>query len=171
MPRLRQSPHLQIFSVPPRPRGLLNYKCLNRAPRTTTPLAFARGHSTTQTFHRSQFLQQSCQRSCLAETLCFAKMQLLRLRNWWKKNLLHRLIAPQQPSTQLLRFSTSYCQPNEDTRRAMHITSSSTSVGDSSTGTVNTARKRSSVAGSITVDALQTSPPLTDSTKTPWSMR
>jgi hypothetical protein len=153
--------------VPPRPRGLLNYKCLNQAPRTTAPLAFAQAHPTTQTFHRSLFLQQSCPHSNQAETQFLAMMQLQQRRQQWKKSLHHKPRAQKPPPPMSLYFSTSSAQPNEDTSRAMHITSSRTSVGDSSTGMCNTARKCSSVVGSANVAAVQTSPLLNVSTKTP----
>ena len=157
--------------MPPRPRGLLNYKCLNQAPRTTAPQAFAQARSTTQTFHRSLFLQQSCHRPSLAETQRFAKMQLWQLRQQWKKNLRHKPRAQKPPPLLQLYFSTSCSQHNEDTRRAMHITSSRMSVGDSSFGACNTDRKCSSVEGSASVTEVQTSPLRKVSTKTPWSMR
>ena len=155
----------------PRPRRLLNYKCLNQAPKTTTPLAFVRAHLTTQTFHRSLSLQQSCLCSSPTDSRCLAMMRLWQLQQQWKKGLHHKPTVKLLPLPLPLCFSTSFAQPNEDTSRAMHITSSSTSVGDSSTGTCNTARKCSSVVGSASVTAVHTSPLLKVSIKTPWSMR
>jgi len=151
----------------PRPRGLQHYKCLNQAPRTRTPLAFAQVRSTKQMFHHLLSLLQDCQRSNLAETQCFERMRLWQLQQQWKKGLRRMPRVQKPPPLMPLYFSTSFAQHNEDTSRAMHITSSRTSVGDSSAGTFKTARKCSSVFGRFRVSGLQTSPLLTVSTKTP----
>lgn len=152
----------------PRPRRLQHCKCLNQAPRTTTPPAFAQVRSTIRTFHRLLSLLQSCPCSSLTDSRCLAMThRLWSPRCSWKKGLRRMPIAKRSPPLMPLYFSTSCTQHNEDTSRAMHITSSRTSVGDSSAGTFKTARKCSSVFGRFSVSGLQTSPLLEVSTKTP----